>query len=96
MQSINQKLKKIFQVEKPTVTIINESRSKKKSTTTIAGLEKFNVKLPDAAKLFRQKFACGAAVVQSLIGEEVQIQGDVVDDLVKLLQEKFQVRLLNF
>jgi density-regulated protein DRP1 len=79
-------------VERPKVTVSNQSRTKKKSVTTVVGLEKFDVKLVDAAKIFRQKFACGASVVDGpLEGEEIQIQGEVVSELVQLMKDKWNV-----
>jgi translation initiation factor 1 (eIF-1/SUI1) len=37
-------------------------RQGRKMVTTVSGLEMFDVKLEDAAKKFKKKFACGSAV----------------------------------
>lgn len=37
-------------------------RTKRKTTTTISGLDNYGVKLADAAKIMGKKFACGASV----------------------------------
>jgi density-regulated protein DRP1 len=61
--------------------------------TTVLGLDGFGgVKLADAAKLLAKRFACGAAVVKGgAHGDEIDIQGDVRDELVDYLHEKFAI-----
>ena len=39
-------------------------------TTTVTGLELFGIKLPEAAKAFGKKFACGCSVVKNAAGAE--------------------------
>eukprot|EP01112_Ceratiomyxa_fruticulosa_P008532 TRINITY_DN2212_c0_g1_i2.p1 TRINITY_DN2212_c0_g1~~TRINITY_DN2212_c0_g1_i2.p1 ORF type:complete len:188 (-),score=51.49 TRINITY_DN2212_c0_g1_i2:69-632(-) len=72
------------------VQICTSARNKRKFVTTVSGLEKFGIKLPDAAKLFGKKFACGASVVKDPTEkEEIDIQGDVADDLYDFIIEKY-------
>jgi len=55
-------------------------------------LECFGIKLPDAAKAISKKFACGASVTKSATGtEEIDIQGDVKEEIVDFIIEKFSV-----
>jgi len=74
------------------VVVTRCSRSKRKYVTTVAGLENFGIKLPDAAKAISKKFACGASVTKSAIGvDEIDIQGDVKEEIVDFIIEKFGV-----
>lgn len=76
----------------PKVSISVSQRNKRKFVTTVDGLEAFGVKLPEAAKAFSKRFACGAAVVTAADGRpEIDIQGDVAEDLVQFLQERFHI-----
>ncbi|OQV16061.1 putative Density-regulated protein [Hypsibius exemplaris] len=62
------------------------SRGKKKYVTVVTGLGSHGIDLKVAAKFFGQKFACGS----SLTGDdEIVIQGDVKDDLLDLIPEKW-------
>jgi density-regulated protein len=77
----------------PKVTIARTQRSKHKFITVVSGLENFGIKLPEASKAFGKKFACGASVIKTPDGgEEIDVQGDVADDLAEFLEEKFKVR----
>merc|ERR1712048_1409105 len=60
----------------PSVTIKKLSRGGRKCVTSVAGLDGFGVKLDDAAKLFKKKFACGCSVVAGENGaqDSVDIQ----------------------
>lgn len=50
------------------------------------------IKLAEASKLFGKKFACGASVVKTATGtEEIDVQGDVSDDMVDFIFEKWGV-----
>lgn len=42
-------------------------RTKRKGLTVVAGLDLFGVKLKDASKAFRKRFACSAAVVKGVL-----------------------------
>ncbi|PRP86347.1 hypothetical protein PROFUN_05488 [Planoprotostelium fungivorum] len=77
--------------EVPKILVKVESRNKKKSTTTIIGMEKFGIKLPEASKLMAKKFSCGCSVVKNNICEEIVIQGDFADDLLDMLKDKWQI-----
>lgn len=58
----------------------------------MAGVDKFGHKLSDVSKAFAKKFSCGASVVKTPTGEEqIDIQGDVLNDIVDFLVEKFKV-----
>ncbi|CAL2036614.1 hypothetical protein CAEBREN_00293 [Caenorhabditis brenneri] len=67
------------------VTLQREPRGKK-SVTVIKGLATFDIDLKVASKLFAQKFACGSSVTGA---DEIVIQGDVKDDLLDLIPEKW-------
>uniref|UniRef100_A0A8R1DSD3 Density-regulated protein n=1 Tax=Caenorhabditis japonica TaxID=281687 RepID=A0A8R1DSD3_CAEJA len=67
------------------VTLQREPRGKK-SVTVIKGLATFEIDLKVASKLFAQKFACGSSVTGA---DEIVIQGDVKDDLLDLIPEKW-------
>jgi len=83
---------KVKKKEKPTIHISRVQRNKRKYVTIIVGLEKFGVKLPEAAKLFAKKFSCGSSVVKSPGGEdEIDVQGDFTDDIVDFVMEKWDV-----
>ncbi|KAK7076269.1 hypothetical protein SK128_027763, partial [Halocaridina rubra] len=58
----------------------------KKRTTVITGLKTFNIDLKVAAKFFGTKFACGSSVTGD---DEIVIQGDIKDDLLDLIPEKW-------
>eukprot|EP00741_Cyanophora_paradoxa_P015732 tig00020904_g15188.t1 len=77
--------------EDPMVTIKKENRNKRKFVTTVTGLDKFGVRLQDAAKLFAKKFSCGASVVKGPVADEIDIQGDVKEDVVDIVLENFDV-----
>jgi len=56
------------------------------------GLEKFGVKLTDASKVFAKRFSCGSSVLKGPAGEdEIDVQGDIIDDLILFLEEKWQI-----
>ena len=72
------------------VTVYKMQRNKKKFITLVNGLDAFGVKLPDAAKFFRTRFACGAAVVDMPgKGEEVDIQGDFLAEIAEIIHKKW-------
>ena len=75
------------------LTLKISERGKRKRITTICGLEQYGQ--PDmkkAAKQFSSKFACGASVNKTAEGkEEITIQGDVSDALIRILVEQYSV-----
>ena len=78
--------KKSKKTQEHSITIKRQDRNKRKCTTTVTGLEHFDIDLKKAAKLFAGKFACGSSVTKSPQGhDEIVIQGDVQDTLVKLI-----------
>jgi len=75
-----------------TVTVARVQRNKRKYVTVVRGLENFGVKLGDASKAFSKKFSCGASVVKGSMGnDEIDVQGDVSDDLASFLESQFKV-----
>ena len=68
-----------------TVVIRKDQRTKKKSLTSVSGLDDFGCKLKDVAKLLGKRFACGCAVVEGLVpgSEEIGIQGDFQFELAE-------------
>ncbi len=49
------------------------------------------VRLPEVSKTFAKQFACGCSVVKGTTSDEINIQGDFVDDVIDLLSGKFNV-----
>jgi len=84
---------KVKKKEKPIVHISRVQRNKRKYVTVVSGLEKFGIKLPEAAKIFAKRFSCGASVVKSPGGteDEIDVQGDIVDELTELIEEKWEI-----
>ncbi|XP_071945926.1 density-regulated protein-like [Antedon mediterranea] len=81
-------LKTKKKAEPQTITIRRQQRNKKKTVTIIKGLVTHGIELPAAAKRFSQKFSCGSSVTGE---DEIIIQGDVTDDLIDLLEEKYKI-----
>merc|ERR1712013_486672 len=77
----------------PSVSIKKLSRGGRKCVTSVAGLEGFGVKLDNAAKLFKKKFACGTSVVKGDAGQPdtVDVQGDFEDEVVDLIVDEFKL-----
>ena len=76
----------------PQVVIRMSQRSKRKSTTTIVGLDLFEIKLNDASKACSKKFACSSSVVKTPEGkEEVLVQGDIQEDVADFLVATFNI-----
>ncbi|CAD7950805.1 unnamed protein product [Amoebophrya sp. A120] len=76
----------------PKISIKVASRQGRKKTTTVIGLDTYDVKLEAAAKIFKKKFACGSAAVKGNPGQpdSVEIQGEPgKEELVKLLCKEF-------
>ncbi|KXZ53698.1 hypothetical protein GPECTOR_6g615 [Gonium pectorale] len=82
---------KVKKKTKPQVVVSVAQRQKNKSTTTVAGLELFGVKLSEAGKLFGKKFACGASVVKTASGgEQIEMQGDFLHQIPELLLKNYK------
>lgn len=74
------------------ITIVVAARNKKKSLTSIYGLELFGRKLDDAAKTLKKRFACGAAAIKDAQQREcVQLQGNLEYDLPEYLAEWLEI-----
>ncbi|KVI01190.1 Density-regulated protein DRP1 [Cynara cardunculus var. scolymus] len=64
------------------------TRNKRKSITTIKGLELFGVKLSDASKKLGKKFATGASVVKGPTEkDQIDVQGDIAYDIVEFITD---------
>lgn len=66
--------------------VFRSNRGKKKFVTVIIGMATFGVDLKEASKLFSKKFACSSSVTGA---DEIIVQGDVKDELMELIPEKF-------
>lgn len=66
--------------------VFRSNRGKKKFVTVIVGMATFGVDLKEASKLFSKKFACSSSVTGP---DEIVVQGDVKDELIELIPEKF-------
>lgn len=66
--------------------VFRSNRGKKKFVTVIIGMATFGVDLKDASKLFSKKFACSSSVTGA---DEIVVQGDVKDEIIDLIPEKF-------
>jgi density-regulated protein DRP1 len=67
------------------VTIKREQRTKRKTLTSIHGLEAFSIDLKKAAKFFANRFATGSSVSKNPQGlDEIVIQGDVWEEVVSV------------
>eukprot|EP00270_Netrium_digitus_P017472 TRINITY_DN640_c0_g1_i1.p1 TRINITY_DN640_c0_g1~~TRINITY_DN640_c0_g1_i1.p1 ORF type:complete len:199 (+),score=63.46 TRINITY_DN640_c0_g1_i1:153-749(+) len=72
--------------EKLEIVVEKATRNKRKSVTTVKGLDLFGIKLSDAAKKFGKKFASGASVVKGAIEkEQIDVQGDIMVDVVDFI-----------
>ncbi|KAI8992151.1 translation initiation factor SUI1 [Mycotypha africana] len=61
-------------------------RTKRKSVTTIFGLEIFGVDLKKAAKMFANRFACGSSVAKNNQGQdEIVVQGDFSEEIHEII-----------
>ena len=68
------------------------SRNRRKMITNVVGLEKFDVDLKDASKMFGKKFACGCSVTKGATGkDELDLQGDYSEQLGELIVSKFDI-----
>ncbi|KAK6784457.1 hypothetical protein RDI58_017912 [Solanum bulbocastanum] len=72
--------------DKQEIIIEKVTRNKRKSITTIKGLELFGVKLSDASKKLGKKFATGASLVKGPTEkEQIDVQGDIAYDIVEFI-----------
>ncbi|KAJ8528005.1 hypothetical protein K7X08_015456 [Anisodus acutangulus] len=79
---------KIKKKDKQEIIIEKVTRNRRKSITTIKGLEIFGVKLSDASKKLGKKFATGASVVKGPTEkEQIDVQGDISYDIVDFITE---------
>ncbi|AES78018.1 translation machinery-associated protein 22 isoform X1 [Medicago truncatula] len=79
---------KVKKKDKQEVIIEKVVRNKRKSITTVKGLELFGVKLSDASKKLGKKFATGASVVKGPTEkEQIDVQGDISYDVVEFITD---------
>ncbi|KAF3909037.1 hypothetical protein ABW21_db0200900 [Orbilia brochopaga] len=75
-----------------TVLIKRVERTKRKFVTVVAGIELFDLNVKVVAKDFGKRFACGSSVTKSVTGsEEITVQGDLSDEILDYLSEKYGV-----
>eukprot|EP00171_Calliarthron_tuberculosum_P002539 IDg2539t1 len=71
-------------------------RKGKKQVTIVYGLDLFGIKLKDAAKAAKRKFATGSSVTTSADSRDViEIQGARQEDFAHLVHKEFGVRVLR-
>lgn len=76
-----------------TITIKREARNKRKAITIIGGeLKDMGIDMKKMAKRIAGRFACGAAVTESPQGNEITVQGDLVEELLEFLPTEFPIR----
>jgi len=76
----------------PEVTIELVERSKRKRITFVGGLEQFGIKLSDAAKILRHKFATGCNPAKDK-PDLIVIQGDVKFEVVEVLKNEYKNKI---
>ncbi|KAF3090810.1 Translation machinery-associated protein 22 [Orbilia oligospora] len=74
------------------ITIKRVERTKRKYVTVVSGIEAFELVYKTVAKEFGKKFACGSSVTKSAAGsEEITVQGDLSDEILEELVEKYGI-----
>ncbi|CAL4077222.1 unnamed protein product, partial [Meganyctiphanes norvegica] len=68
------------------LTTFNHFGRTKGGLVVVAGVEDEHIDLKVAAKFFGSKFACGSSVTGD---DEIVIQGDIKDDLIDMIPEKW-------
>lgn len=66
--------------------VFRSNRGKKKFITIVVGMGTFGVNLKEASKMFSKKFASSSSVTGT---DEIVVQGDVKDELIDFIAEKF-------
>jgi density-regulated protein DRP1 len=69
------------------ITIVKNQRKGNKHVTIVKGLNSNDIDLEVARKFFAQKFSCGCSKGE---GDELIVQGDVVDNIINVIPEKFK------
>ena len=75
------------------MTVTKKERGKRKFITVITGLEAYPaLRLKDVASALGKRFGAGASVTKSAEGkDQIEVQGDLTDDLPEVLSDKFGV-----
>lgn len=75
------------------VLIEESKRGKRKHTTYISNLEKFNINLKDISKVLSKKFACSANVSKEDNGQEIiTLTGEFAYEIKEFLEEKYNIK----
>lgn len=77
---------KVKKAAEKRVSVFRSNRGKKKFVTVVVGMATCGVDLKEASKFFSKKFACSSSVTGD---DEIVVQGDVKDDIIDLIPEKF-------
>jgi len=78
---------------KPEEVILSLAKKKGRNVVTVVtGLDLFDLKLDDIAKMCKKKYACGASVLKSADQRDtIEIQGDRREDFAEVLRDKYKV-----
>lgn len=68
------------------IGVARSCRGKKKYVTVVTGLKTYDIDRKEASKFFGARFACGSSVTSD---DEIVIQGDVKDEVIDVLTEKW-------
>lgn len=83
---------KVAEAVETRVIIQKLTRSKRKTTTVIIGMETVpGIKLKDVSKAFSKRFAGSSSVKDGVRGKEIIIQGDHMEDVADMIVTTFQV-----
>ncbi|KAJ2720168.1 Translation machinery-associated protein 22 [Coemansia sp. Benny D115] len=71
------------------IIIKRVERNKRKSVTSVFGMDIFHVDLKKMAKVFANHFACGASVSKNAQGlDEIVVQGDFSDEILAIIRKQ--------
>ncbi|KAA8498738.1 Translation machinery-associated protein 22 [Porphyridium purpureum] len=76
----------------PEVLLALSTKKGRKSATVITGADLFGIKLDEAAKMFKKRFACGCAVTKNAQQQDtIEVQGDQRREAAELLRDQYNV-----
>lgn len=75
----------------PKVTVKRLARTSRKAVTSVGGLDGFGVKVEEAAKSLKKRFACGVCIVRGAAGglDTIDLQGDFGEEVVDAILADF-------
>jgi translation initiation factor 1 (eIF-1/SUI1) len=76
---------------KPNIVLTVKARTKKKSTTTIANLENWDINPRDFGKAIQKRLAIGSSTKATPTGVTVVIQGDAGQTVIDVLTQQYHV-----